>query len=81
MGTGVGMLLVRERLVWVLVMVSVFVGLLAELVLGSGGGVCWRAANAVTRDLGVKVVGYGVPVLSLLWLFRMFLVGFRSRVC
>ena len=31
--------------------------------------ICWRSANLLTDNLGINALAYGIPILSLTWLF------------
>ena len=50
-------------------------GLLGALVVGSLPSILWRKANLITDNLGINVMLYFTPLLSLVWLFTLSLVG------
>ena len=50
-------------------------GLLGGAVLSAATGILWRKANLMSGDLGINVISYITPLLSLGWLFALSLVG------
>ena len=45
------------------------IGFVGGMILHSSGGILFRVSNLITNNLGVNSLNYGIPILSLLWLW------------
>ena len=60
-------------------LVHIGVGIVAGLFIYALGSVAWRAANFVTRDLGINSLSYFTPLAALVWLWVYSITGFPGH--